>query len=80
MREGDFSKLEKGRIDIPFWRLAEIAQFFTIDVQDLLKREGIADISELTEEVEFLAKMNMEQSQEIIRLQRKVIELYGDRR
>lgn len=79
MTEGDFSKLEEGSINIPLWRLAEIAQFFTIDLHDLLIREGITDVSELTEEVAFLAKMNIRQSEEIIRLQRKVIMLYNDR-
>jgi len=81
MTEGSFSKLEEGNIGIPLWRLEEIAQFFTIDLYDLLKKEGVTDndVSDLTEEVASLAKMNMQQSEEIIRLQRKVMQLYSDR-
>ena len=77
MNAGSFSKLEDGMINIPLWRLAEIAQYFGIDLLDLLITKGKSGTLELTEEVQFFAKMNIQQVEEIVRLRKKVIQLYS---
>jgi transcriptional regulator with XRE-family HTH domain len=77
MNAGSFSKLEDGMIDIPLWRLAEIAQFFGVDLLDLLITKDNSGIPGLTQEVQFFAKMNLQLAEEIVRLRTKVIKLYS---
>jgi transcriptional regulator with XRE-family HTH domain len=77
MRAGDFAEIEEGMTAFPLWRLKQIAQFFNVDIHDLVKRREYNHVSQM-EEVAFLTKTNPQQAEEILRMQRRVIELYNN--
>jgi len=77
MNPGDFRKLERGMTELPLWRLAEITNVLDIELHDLLKKDGSSDHTELKNVLELFVRVNAEQAKEIMRLQRKVIELYN---
>lgn len=67
-----YSKIENGGTDINLSRLEQIAELYSISLIELITGDGTADLNQLATLKDLLAKKD----QEIIELQRLVIEFY----
>lgn len=67
-----YSKMETGITDINLSRLEQIAKIYNVSVVELLTGNNPIDL----EEVERLKSLLIKRDQEVIELQKKVIELY----
>ena len=73
-----FSKIETGITDINISRLAQIANLFEVSTMDIISKEGENPQSVNFEEINNLkAKLSLRE-EEIIKLQKKVIDLYEE--
>ncbi len=75
-----FSKIETGITDINVSRLEQIANLFQVSTVDLISKEGEHHHSENMAEIYRLKEKLALKEDEIIKLQKKVIELYEELR
>lgn len=75
-----FSKIETGITDINISRLAQIAGLFEVSTMDIISKEGENPQSLNFEEINTLKERLADREEEIIKLQKKVIELYEELR
>lgn len=73
-----FSKIETGITDVNISRLEQIAKLFEVSTIDLISKEGEHHLSENTAEINMLREKLALKEDEIITLQKKVIELYEE--
>ena len=73
-----FSKIESGITDINISRLTQIANLFEVSVFDVIAREGISVTPGSAIEIRLLKEKLADQEDEIIKLQKKVIDLYEE--
>ncbi len=73
------SKIENGQTDINLSRLIQIAKYFEVSVTAVLSKDVPANIqpSQNTAEISSLKKLLADKDTEIMKLQKKVIDLYG---
>jgi transcriptional regulator with XRE-family HTH domain len=75
-----FSKIETGITDINISRLDQIARLFEVSILEIMVKEGeISALGNLTEITALKDKLN-DREDEIIKLQKRVIELYEELR
>lgn len=75
-----FSKIETGITDINISRLDQIARLFEVSTLEIMVREDdISALGNLTEITALKDKLN-DREEEIIKLQKRVIELYEELR
>lgn len=67
------SKIENGQTDINLSRLIQIAKYFEVSIASVISTEVATTVSQ---EMEALQKNLSEKEAEIIKLQKKVIDLY----
>ena len=73
-----FSKIENGITDINISRLDQIAKLFDVSILAIISKEGFnAQPGSLTEAVLLREKVS-DQEEEIIKLQKRVIDLYEE--
>ncbi len=72
------SKIENGQTDINLSRLIQIAKYFEVSVTSILSKDAPATIqpSQNTPEISSLKKLLADKDAEIMKLQKKVIDLY----
>lgn len=71
------SKIENGQTDINLSRLAQIAKYFEVSVGSIISKETITAVSQsVVEEIAELKKQLTDKDAEVIKLQKKVIDLY----
>ncbi len=71
------SKIENGQTDINISRLAQIAKYFDVAINTVISREETSSLSqEVVEEIAELKKQLTEREAEVMKLQKKVIDLY----
>ncbi|HTM98014.1 MAG TPA: helix-turn-helix transcriptional regulator [Pedobacter sp.] len=75
-----FSKIETGITDVNISRLDQIAALFEVSTIDLISKEGEHHQSENTAEINMLREKIASKEEEIINLQKKVIDLYEELR
>lgn len=73
-----FSKIETGITDINISRLAQIAALFEVSTMDIISKEGENPQSLNFEEISTLKEKLSQREEEIIKLQKKVIDLYEE--
>ena len=73
-----FSKIETGITDVNISRLEQIANLFEVSVIDLISKEGEHHKTENAAEISMLKEKLAVKEDEIIKLQKKVIELYEE--
>jgi len=73
-----FSKIETGITDINISRLAQIANLFEVSTMDIISKEGENPQSLNFEEINSLKDKLSQREEEIIKLQKKVIDLYEE--
>ncbi|TCC89102.1 XRE family transcriptional regulator [Pedobacter frigiditerrae] len=73
-----FSKIESGITDINISRLNQIANLFEVSIFDIIAKEGISVNPGSATEVRVLKERLADQEDEIIKLQKKVIDLYEE--
>lgn len=73
-----FSKIETGITDINISRLDQIAALFEVSTLEIISKEGEIPVSSSAEEILILRSKLVAQEEEIIKLQKKVIELYEE--
>ncbi len=73
-----FSKIETGITDVNISRLEQIATLFEVTVIDLISKEGEHHHSENAAEINMLKEKLAFKEEEIINLQKKVIDLYEE--
>jgi transcriptional regulator with XRE-family HTH domain len=73
-----FSKIETGITDINISRLDQIADLFEVSTLDIISEEGNVQRSYDPAEVTVLKGKLASQEEEIIKLQKKVIDLYEE--
>ncbi|RZK40152.1 MAG: XRE family transcriptional regulator [Pedobacter sp.] len=73
-----FSKIETGITDVNISRLEQIANLFEVTTIDLISKEGEHHQSENAAEINSLKDRLAFKEEEIINLQKKVIELYEE--
>ena len=73
-----FSKIETGITDINISRLEQIAGLFSVSTMDIISREGENPNTINSDEVKTLKDRLAAREEEIIKLQKKVIELYEE--
>ena len=71
------SKIESGQTDINLSRLAQIAKYFGVAIISIISKE-VSSVApqNVTEEIETLQKLLADKDAEIMKLQKKVIDLY----
>ncbi|RZK48273.1 MAG: XRE family transcriptional regulator [Pedobacter sp.] len=75
-----FSKIETGITDINISRLEQIANLFQVSTVDLISKEGEHHVAENVAEIYKLKEKLAMKEDEIISLQKKVIDLYEELR
>jgi transcriptional regulator with XRE-family HTH domain len=75
-----FSKIETGITDVNISRLEQIAALFEVSTIELISKEGEHHQTENTAEINMLKEKIAFKEEEIISLQKKVIELYEELR
>lgn len=71
------SKIESGQTDINLSRLAQIAKYFGVAVVTIIAKDITSVPSQnVTEEIEALQKLLADKDAEVMKLQKKVIDLY----
>src|SRR6187431_577060 len=73
-----FSKIETGITDINISRLDQIATLFEVSTMDIISKEGENPQSLNFEEINKLKDRLAQREEEIIKLQKKVIDLYEE--
>lgn len=73
-----FSKIETGITDINISRLEQIANLFEVSTMDIISKEGENPNSLNSEEINGLKEKLALREEEIIKLQKKVIDLYEE--
>ena len=73
-----FSKIETGITDINISRLEQIAALFGVSTMDIISREGENPNLLNSDEVVSLKNKLLAREEEIIKLQKKVIDLYEE--
>jgi len=73
-----FSKIETGITDINISRLDQIANLFEVSTMDIISKEGENPQSQNYEEISKLKERLSLREEEIIKLQKKVIDLYEE--
>jgi len=73
-----FSKIETGITDINISRLEQIAALFGVSTMDIISREGENPNVLNSDEVVSLKNKLLAREEEIIKLQKKVIDLYEE--
>jgi len=73
-----FSKIETGITDINISRLDQIATLFEVSTMDIISKEGENPQSLNFEEINKLKERLASREEEIIKLQKKVIDLYEE--
>lgn len=73
-----FSKIETGVTDVNISRLEQIAELFETTVVELIAKEGEHHLAENTAEINTLKEKIAHKEEEIIGLQKKIIELYEE--
>lgn len=71
-----FSKIETGITDVNLSRLNQIANLFELSLVQLLSTEGTEENKEALDELREIRARLQEREQEVIELQKKVINLY----
>lgn len=71
-----FSKIETGITDLNLSRLNQIAKVFNLTIVQLLYYSEKEDIKEHTDEIKVISEKILQREDEIIHLQKKVIQLY----
>lgn len=69
-----FCKIETGQTDLNISRLLQISKLFKTSVAKLIT--GIAEESELTEDISALKQQLLDKDEELNKLRKKIIELY----
>ncbi|WP_293300704.1 helix-turn-helix transcriptional regulator [Pedobacter sp. UBA4863] len=71
------SKIENGQTDINLSRLAQIAKYFNVSVGSIISKETTTSTSQnVIEEIAELKKQLLQKDAEVMKLQKKVIDLY----
>lgn len=71
------SKIENGQTDINLSRLAQIAKYFRVSIISMISKEVVTSVSQdVIEELAELKKQLAEKDAEVMKLQKKVIDLY----
>lgn len=71
------SKIESGQTDVNFSRLAQIAKYFEVSVSSIISKEINTTVSQdILEELEQLKQQLLDKDAEVMKLQKKVIDLY----
>ena len=71
------SKIEGGQTDINLSRLAQIAKYFNVAIVSIISKDITSVPSQnITEEIEALQKLLADKDAEVMKLQKKVIDLY----
>ncbi|MNK04711.1 anaerobic benzoate catabolism transcriptional regulator [compost metagenome] len=71
------SKIENGQTDINLSRLAQIAKYFEVSISSMISKEGSLSVSQdVVEEIAELKKQLLDKDAEVMKLQKKVIDLY----
>jgi len=71
------SKIENGQTDINLSRLAQIAKYFGVSIISMISKEVVTSASQdVIEELAELKKQLAEKDAEVMKLQKKVIDLY----
>ncbi|KQB98975.1 helix-turn-helix domain-containing protein [Pedobacter sp. Hv1] len=73
-----FSKIETGITDINISRLDQIADLFEVSTLEIISEDGEIQRSYNPEEITVLKSKLASQEEEIIKLQKKVIDLYEE--
>ena len=73
-----FSKIESGITDINISRLNQIATLFEVSTLEIIARDGMTFAPGSTIEIRLLKEKLADQEDEIIKLQKKVIDLYEE--
>ncbi|TDO22472.1 helix-turn-helix domain-containing protein [Pedobacter duraquae] len=73
-----FSKIETGFTDINISRLHQIAGLFNVSIIEILAKEGDAPIPEKVDELNELKEKLLAREQDLLSLQKKLIELYEE--
>ncbi len=73
-----FSKIETGITDINISRLAQIANLFEVSTMDIISKEGENPHAINNEEIASLKEKLAQREEEVIKLQKKVIDLYEE--
>jgi len=73
-----FSKIETGFTDINISRLHQIAGLFNVSIIEILAKEGDAPIPEKVDELNDLKEKLLVREQDLLSLQKKLIELYEE--
>ncbi len=71
-----FSKIETGITDVNLSRLNQISKLFNLTVVQLLSSSDTDEIKEFAAEIDALTQKLQQRDDEIIELQKKVIDLY----
>ncbi|MDR2274094.1 MAG: helix-turn-helix domain-containing protein [Sphingobacterium sp.] len=71
-----FSKIETGITDVNLSRLNQISKLFNLSVVQLLSSSDTVEIKEYVNEIDALTQKLQQRDDEIIELQKKVIDLY----
>lgn len=71
------SKIENGQTDINISRLAQIAKYFEVSVSSIISNEVTTSVSQnAVEEITELKQQLLDKDAEVMKLQKKVIDLY----
>lgn len=71
------SKIENGQTDINISRLAQIAKYFEVSVSSIISNEVTTSVSQnVVEEITELKQQLLDKDAEVMKLQKKVIDLY----
>ena len=73
-----FSKIETGITDINISRLDQIANLFEVSTLEIISKEGETQSTGNSDEITSLKGKLASQEEEIIKLQKKVIDLYEE--
>ncbi|MEE1885491.1 helix-turn-helix domain-containing protein [Pedobacter flavus] len=73
-----FSKIETGITDINISRLDQIARLFEVSTLDIISADGESNRNANSLEIQELKQKLAESENEIIKLQKKVIDLYEE--
>ncbi|WP_256004544.1 MULTISPECIES: helix-turn-helix domain-containing protein [Pedobacter] len=73
-----FSKIETGITDINVSRLAQIAELFEVSTVEIISKEDENPHAEHAAEIGTLKAKLTQREEEIIRLQKKIIDLYEE--
>ena len=73
-----FSKIETGRTDINISRLAQIAKLFDISTAEIITKDRNLPVANSNDEINTLKEKLSLRDEEIIKLQKKVIDLYEE--